>query len=459
MKKLVLVISSVLVLATSAFAQDVFYPGFQLGLKGGVSFTSGENPAAQWTKMISPAAAIDLGYQISPVFGVRADISGWQGKGWWIMDGNQGPYNYNYAQLALDATLDICNFFGYKERLLNPYLFAGVGGAAYLKNNADPTKLPSTNLYWNGFTLRPVFRGGAGLDIRLTDLLSVGLEYIYNVEADAFNSKKAGALDGPAWDTQMGLLAGLKFNFGQAAGKKQAAEAAAAAAAAAAAQAAAAQARADKELADAIAAAKKAIENAKNAIATNDFIPEDIAAINDAINALNKAIEAKDVDAIKKGTEALNDLVDAARNNLAAKVAADKKAAEEKAAAEKAAFEAARDQALQDAQLAAKKGLNNVYYVIGKYDIRTSEHNKIKQLIKKLQKDPNATAVLCGFADKETGTPDGNWVLSENRCKGVKEWMAEAGIDPSRVTVYWYGDTEAVSKVPEKNRVTVLLAK
>ena len=34
MKKAFLVITSVLVLATSAFAQDVFYPGFQLGIKG-----------------------------------------------------------------------------------------------------------------------------------------------------------------------------------------------------------------------------------------------------------------------------------------------------------------------------------------------------------------------------------------------------------------------------------------
>lgn len=448
-----------LAITASAFAQDVFYPGFYLGLKGGVSYTSGENPGNQWTKMISPAAALDLGYQISPVFGVRADISGWQGKGWWLMNGDGGLYDYNYAQLALDATFDLCNIAGYKERVVNPYLFAGIGGAAYLKNNVNQANLPANNLYWNGFTVRPVFRGGAGVDFRLTDLLSLGLEYIYNIEADAFNSKKAGALDGPAWDTQMGLLAGLKLNFGAAAGKKQAAEAAAAAAAAAAAQAAAAQAREDKALEDAIAAAKKAIENAKSAIAANDFIPEDVAAINDAIRALEKAIAAKDIDAIKKGTKDLNDLVDAARNNLAAKVAADKKAAEEKAAEEKAAYDNARQQALEDAKLAAKKGLNNVYYVIGKYEIRNQEHYKIKQLIKKLQKDPDAKAVLCGFADKYTGEPDGNWVLSENRCKGVKEWMAEAGIDPSRVEVFWFGDTEEVSKVPEKNRVTVLLAK
>ena len=451
MKKLVLVISSMLVLATSAFAQDIFYPGFYMGIKGGASYTVGETPGMFDTKLISPSAALDLGYQISPVFGLRANITGWQGKGGFV---DATTYAFNYAQAAIDATLDICNLFGYKERVLNPYAFVGVGGVGYFNNGAPVAQLPADNLYWNGFKFSTVAHAGAGVDIRLSDLLAIELEYVYNGEADAFNSKKGSLLD-----HQHQVLAGLRLNFGAAAGKKKAAEAAAAAAAAAAAQAAAAQARADKELADAIAAAKKAIENAKTAMAENDFLPEDVAAINDAIKALEKAIADKDIDAIKAGTKALNDAVDAARKNLADKLEADRRAAEEAAAAEKAAWEAARQQALQDAMEAAKKGLNNVYYVIGKYDIRQSEHNKIKRLIKKLQKDPEAKAVLCGFADRETGTPDGNWVLSENRCKGVKEWMAEAGIDPSRVTVFWYGDTERVSKIPEKNRVTVLLAK
>lgn len=450
MKKFILVLSSVLVLAGSAFAQDVFYPGFYLGVKGGVGATVGETTI---TKLISPAAALDLGWQISPVFGLRADISGWQGKGWYV-NTTPGAYNFNYAQLAVDATFDICNMFGYKTRVVNPYALIGIGGVGYFNNGADASKLPTNNLYWNGFKFSTAARAGAGIDFRLSDLISLELEYVYNAQADAFNSKA-----GSFMDHQHNILAGLKFNFGQAAGKKKAAEAAAAAAAAAAAQAAAAQARADKELADAIAAARKAIENAKKAMAENDFLPEDVAAINDAIKALEKAIADKDIDAIKAGTKALNDAVAAARQNLADKLAADKKAAEEKAAAEKAAWEAARQQALADAQIAAKNSMNNVYYVIGKYNIRNSEHYKIKKLIKKLQKDPDATAVLCGFADKETGTPDGNWVLSENRCKGVKEWMAEAGIDPSRVTVFWFGDTEAVSKIPERNRVTVLLAK
>ena len=85
MKKLFLVLTSVLVLATSAFAQDVFYPGFQLGIKGGASHTVGET---NFGKLISPAAALDLGYQISPVFGLRADISGWQGMSHEMMSWN-----------------------------------------------------------------------------------------------------------------------------------------------------------------------------------------------------------------------------------------------------------------------------------------------------------------------------------------------------------------------------------
>lgn len=452
MKKLALVLSSVLVLATSAFAQDIFYPGFYLGVKGGASYTVGDTAGLFDAKFISPSAALDFGYQISPVFGLRLDLSGWQGKGGF--PSGTDYYGFNYAQAALDATFDICNLFGFKERVLNPYGFIGVGGVGYFNNGVPTAKLLATDIPWSGFKFSTAARAGAGVDINLTDLLAIELEYVYNAEADAFNSKKGSYLD-----HQHQVLAGLKLNFGKAAGKKQAAEAAAAAAAAAAAQAAAAQARADKELADAIAAAKEAIANAKKALAENDFIPEDVAAINDAIKALEKAIADKDIDAIKAGTKALNDAVAAAKKNLADKIAADKKAAEEKAAAEKAAWEAARQQALEDAKIAAKKSINDVYYVIGKYDIRQSEHYKIKKLIKRMQADPELKAVLCGFADKETGTPDGNWVLSENRSKGVKEWMAEAGIDPSRVTVFWYGDTEQVSKVPEKNRVTVLLAK
>jgi outer membrane protein OmpA-like peptidoglycan-associated protein len=191
----------------------------------------------------------------------------------------------------------------------------------------------------------------------------------------------------------------------------------------------------------------------------NDFLPEDVAAINDAIKALQDAIAAKDIDAIKKGTDALNDAVAKARENKKAADEAAAKEAAEKEAAAKAAAEAARAQALADAIEAAKKSSNVVYYVIGKYDIRNQERYKINNLLKKLKANPEAKAVLCSFADKETGTPDGNWVLSENRSNIVSEALQAAGIDPSRIETYWYGDTERISRIPEKNRATVLLCK
>ena len=449
MKKVILVIASVLALTAGAFAQDTFYPGFTLGLKGGASHTIGETN--DFFKLVSPSAALDLGYQISPAFGLRADISGWQGKGWLV--GPAEGYSFTYAQAALDATLDLCNLFGgYEARLFNPYLFLGVGGVGYLANGGDQAKFPEVNKYWTPTVFNTVARAGAGVDIRLSDLLAIEIEAVENMHSDKFNSK-----DGDYLDHQISLLAGLKFNFGQAAGVKKANEAAAAAAAAAAAQAAAAKAAADKALADAIAEAQKAIENAQKALAENDFLPEDVAAINDAINALKKAIEDKDIDAIKAGTKALNDAVDAARKNKADADEAARKAAEEKAAAEKAAFEAAKADALAGAQ--AAKNNKIVYYVIGKYDIRSQERYKINNLLKQLKANPELKAVLCGFADKETGTADGNWVLSENRANIVSEALQAAGIDPSRIETYWYGDTERISKVPEKNRATVLLTK
>ena len=454
MKKFILVIASALALSAVAFAQDTFYPGLTLGLKGGASYTVGETE--QFLKLVSPSAALDLGYQITPAFGLRLDVSGWQGKGWSIdrTSLTQKGYDFKYAQAALDATLDICNLFGYKARLFSPYAFLGVGGIAYLDNGADATR-SDIDIAWSPVKLSTAARAGAGVDIRLTDVLAIELEYAYNAQSDKFNSKSTDAV--PNWDHQHSVLAGLKFNFGQASGAKKAAETAAAAAAAAAAQAAAAAAREQKELDDAIAEAQKAIENAQKALAENDFIPEDVAAINDAINALKKAIADKDIDAIKAGTKALNDAVDAARKNLADKIAADQKAKEEAEAAAKKAYEDARAAALEAAK--AAKSNDIVYYVIGKYDIRNQERYKINNLLKKLKKDPSLKAVLCGFADEETGSHDGNWVLSENRSNIVSEALQAAGIDPERIETYGFGDTESIHKIAEKNRATVLLTK
>ena len=241
MKKALLVLSSFLALTFSVNAQQ-FFPDWYIGVKGGIGETIGET---KWQELLSPAAAINVGYQFTPVFGLRGDISGWQAKG--FLPVYKDLYKFNYAQAALDATFDLANLFaGYKERLVNPYVFIGAG-ANYRFNNDEANAIAShfykDNYLWDGGKISVLGRAGLGIDFRLSDAVALELEAAANGYSDHFNSKV-----GDIFDYQINALAGLKFNFGAA--KKKAAALAAAEAEAArlaaerAAQEAAARARA-----------------------------------------------------------------------------------------------------------------------------------------------------------------------------------------------------------------------
>ena len=396
MKKVFLTLSLAL-LCVGAFAQaaDEFFPGWYLGAKGGISLTAGETHA---NNLLSPRAALNLGYQFTPVFGLRGELSAWEGKG--ALPLYDDKYKFNFGQFNLDAMFDLCNLFGkYKyDRLFNPYLFAGLGFNTRFNNTeaqAVKTHFAEKNWLWDSPVLSFCGRFGLGTDIRLTDGLALTLELADNVLTDHFNSKV-----GDAWtlfggvvdfDYQLTALAGLKFSFG-AAKRRAAALAAAEAAAAEAAAAAAAKAAAEK------AAAEKA-----------------------------------------------------ALERLAAEKAAAEKAAAEKLAAEKAAAEAARAK--------ARAAVENVYFTIDKYVINPSEVAKIDHIIAVMNQYPEAVVSLTGYADKFTGTAKRNLFLSEKRAEVVCKALVDAGISPDRITTNYYGDTKQVSEVPEENRVTICVTR
>ena len=251
MKKILLTLSMIC-LSLGAFAQNEFYPDWYIQVQGGAGHTVGE---ASFTKLISPAAALSLGYQFTPAFGLRGNFSGFQGKGAAITDTAVDIYKFNYLEGALDAVFDLRNAFGgYKDRVFNPYLFLGAGANYAFNNGADPAKLPVNNNYWADKSVSPVGRLGLGLDFKVSDGLSIGLEAAENVLNDKFNSKQ-----GDVVDHQINALLGLKYMFGAA--KRKAAEAAALAAAEAAAAKAAAD-RAAAELAARQAAEREAAERA-----------------------------------------------------------------------------------------------------------------------------------------------------------------------------------------------------
>ena len=55
-----------------------FRPHWFIQAQIGAAHTVGE---AKFTDLISPAAALNVGYKFAPAFGARVGVSGWQAKG------------------------------------------------------------------------------------------------------------------------------------------------------------------------------------------------------------------------------------------------------------------------------------------------------------------------------------------------------------------------------------------
>ena len=271
MKRLTMIAASLLLLGGVASAQQSksdetleFRPHWSLGVQGGAAHTRGEQ---RFGDLISPSAQVSATYNFHHAMGVRLGLGGWQGKGGALTtDGYQG-YAFNYGQFSADYVLDLANLFGgFKhDRVVNPYVFAGVGAAYGFGNDEAAAYKDLLEYYWEGGKFFVPGRAGLGVDFRLGDKVTLGLEGNTFVLSDKFNSKRA---DNPDW--QFNVLAGLKFALGgntrpsKAYAEKVAAEEAAAAAAAAAAAEAErlAAEKAAREAAERAAAEKAAAEKA-----------------------------------------------------------------------------------------------------------------------------------------------------------------------------------------------------
>ena len=212
MKRFIAIIACAAISASMAFAQNDEYKHVFLQLQGGAAETIGESA---WTNLISPSAAVSLGYQFSPVFAARLNVNGWQGKG--AIYNNL--YKYNFVEGGVDLLFDLCNLFGQDriDRTLNPYAVLG-GGVNYAFNNDEANAyktqfatLPN-NLLWEDKSISPAGKAGLGLNIRLSDAVDLNLEGNTSFINNKFNSKPSA--DSPV-DFQIAALAGLVFHFGR----------------------------------------------------------------------------------------------------------------------------------------------------------------------------------------------------------------------------------------------------
>ncbi|MEA4905085.1 MAG: OmpA family protein [Petrimonas sp.] len=219
MKRLFIYLLALTLIPVFATAQEreikeegktVFKPHAYLQLQGGAAHTLGE---AKFLDLLSPAAALNLGYNFSPAFGMRLGASGWQGKGGWVTPAQ--VYDFKFVQGNLDLVLDLASLFGgfNPDRVVNPYLF---GGGAYAygfendKANALNTGTYDLEYLWKDSKGFLGGRFGLGFNFRLSDAVALTLEANASLLDDHFNSKRA---DNPDW--QFNALAGIKINLGK----------------------------------------------------------------------------------------------------------------------------------------------------------------------------------------------------------------------------------------------------
>ena len=80
-----------------------FNPHWFMQIQAGAAHTIGE---AKFSKLNSPAAALNFGYQFNPLFALRFGASGWQAKGGWGAN-PKATYVYKYFQGNVDAMLSL----------------------------------------------------------------------------------------------------------------------------------------------------------------------------------------------------------------------------------------------------------------------------------------------------------------------------------------------------------------
>lgn len=100
----------------------------------------------------------------------------------------------------------------------------------------------------------------------------------------------------------------------------------------------------------------------------------------------------------------------------------------------------------------------DIFFAINKTVIRDSEQQKINDLVEYMNKYPNSKVVVTGYADVDTGTAKINLNLSKGRSAAVVDALKAAGIDESRISSDFKGDTVQPFNTAAENRVSICIA-
>ncbi len=96
-------------------------------------------------------------------------------------------------------------------------------------------------------------------------------------------------------------------------------------------------------------------------------------------------------------------------------------------------------------------GSKTIYFGINKASLTPADKLHVADLIEKLKTDTALKLKVSGYTDR-TGNAAHNLLLSKKRAENIVKYMAkEAGIDPGRIQITYYGQTEKASNKIKNN--------
>ncbi len=350
-----------------AKTEYVFKPHLYIQAQAGAGHTLGEIDFAETTAF---NAQLGLGYQITPVVGLRLSANGWTGRAGMDYNDQTLKWKYKYVAPMLDVTFNLSNLIcGFNpNRVFNLSVFLG-GGAniAWENDEAASASAKLTSLtaqssigyegenlayLWDGTKTRFVGRGGIQADFRLSDAVSIGLEVNANCLNDHYNSKRAGNAD---W--YFNALAGLKINLGK--------------------------------------------------THTTREVPAPEPELRYVARVVEKIVEKEVPAKVEEQKETLR---------------------------------------------------RDVFFKINKFDVTTEEQSKVDEIVAYMNKYPESTVIVTGYADAGTGNNSINDRLARQRAESVVKALKDKGIAESRITSDSRGSRVQPFAENDKNRVTIMIA-
>ena len=391
-----LLLSGAAVVATAQTKEKYYSESWKdnIFISVGVGAQAGTNPDTKFGKTVTPLINLSVGKYISPIWGVRGQIYGWQSKqetAYPFLDlDNRKERKENYVGLNADAMLNLTNLIcGYNpDRLFELSVFAGPS-VNIVKNYADwqlGYKVVESTSTTDGTkyttVIDPATTSPVNHDLRWLVGASVGVGAKFNVNRSLAIDVEArgqvtpsilGAYSSANTDGYIHLTVGATYNFG---GKKF------------------------------VACGAKVDQNAINN-EINKYRSELAQAQADLANAKNALANAKPV----------------------------------------------TKEVVKEIEVAGPRA---IFFKIGSARIDDYGMVNIQLAAKILKANPDKKYKVAGYADKATGSASWNQKLSEKRAQAVYDALIKEGVDKDQLELVGFGGTANMFGKNYLNRVVIL---